>query len=157
MTRMTKAPGYKRAMLDWIIAKGEPMGTFGTVGVIGAQQSRADLARTGIDYDLSELGDLSGQSWCEDTYAGAADHPGLWALIVPVGGKAGLGETWFVAGEFGLTLDVVIQDVLEAGSVGDLYWKVLIEPEHETEAQHRHEMHQAYLAAERGTPRGRLP
>ncbi len=159
---MTSTPGYTQAALDWIVAHGEPVGTFGTVGRIGAEESRATLARTGIDYDASVLGDLGGQSWSEDTYAEATDHPGLWALIVPVGGQRGHGETWFVdGGDTRLTLDDVLRGVLEAGQVGDRYWKALVQPAHAEQAQRRHEEYQAFLEAQArrsgvGGPVGRL-
>ena len=128
---MTDLTPYTHAVLDWIVAHGAPAGTFGPAGRIETERSRAALARTGIDYEASTLGDLGGRSWSEDTYDEATDHPGLWATIVPVGARdTGRGSyrgeyEWFVDGA-NLALSDVILGVLEAGQVGDLYWRIKV-------------------------------
>ena len=155
---MVDLPGYKRALLDWIVANGEPMGTFGTGGRIAAQESRASLLIAGgIDYERSTLGDLGGQEWSEDTYDQAHAHPGLWADVVPIGARGDRGtERWFVNGtdNYALTLDVVLAGVLEAAQVGDLIWKVLVEAEQESQMRVRAEQYAAYLAAEEARRNG---
>lgn len=121
----------KRATIDWILANGSPMATFGPSGSISAQQNLRALARTGIDYNASTVGDLGGESWCNDTYDEATTVPGMWADIVPVGGTAKdfrryPGARWFVPGE-GKNLTSMIQGVLEAAQVGDLLWKIRVD------------------------------
>lgn len=170
---MTDVPEYKRAIIDWIVAHGEPIATFGTGGRLAAERSRADLAQSGIDYAQSTLGDLAGLSWCHDTYADAQVHPGLWADVVPVGGHSvefgqfsGVGdqERWFVdTSGYGITLDMVIQQALEAGQQGDAYWRRLVTEEQAAEAVVRAERLAVWRAAEAkrrgmgGPPKGALP
>lgn len=129
MTDLPDLAPYKHAVLDWVVAHGSPMGVFGPSGRIEAERVRAVLAVTGIDYDLSELGDMGGQSWSEDTFDGPMDHPGVWALVVAPGEKpdrwGNNDQTWFVPGE-NLALGDVILGVLEAGQVGDLYWRIKV-------------------------------
>lgn len=101
-----------KALIDWIIAHGYPMGVFGHGGP-GAHTdaARAGLFERGIKYDESTIGDLGGKEWCEDTYAEADMHPGLWAQVV--GKHQRDDSTWFVPGETH-TLTEIILDVLTA-------------------------------------------
>jgi hypothetical protein len=160
---MTEVAGHKRAMLDWIIAHGSPMGYGGPAHERAAQDARADLAVVGVDYAASTLGDLSGQSWTEDTEDEGSTTPGLWADVAIPGGEGH--TTWFVNGEHRtLPLGEVIEGVLDAGLRGDAVWKDAITPEQAQQAQVRAEERKAHMerieAARRSAGyyrKGRLP
>jgi hypothetical protein len=129
---MSTSP-YQQAVIDWVVAHGTPLSTFGPGGRITEESERALLAQSGIDYEGSTAGDLAGQTWSCDTYDEAQAHPGLWAEIVPLGarpdstGRYRDTQRWFVEGEQSrLTLTDVITGVLEAGQVGDLYWRIKV-------------------------------
>lgn len=102
--------GLDRALLDWIVTHGQPLGGFGPGNRLTAERMRADLAARGIDYAASTVGDLGGREWCEDTFDEAAVHPGLWATVVDTAGET---CEWFVPGQT-YTLSQVILDLLTA-------------------------------------------
>jgi hypothetical protein len=160
---MTDVPGHRRAMLDWIIAHGVPLGYGGPVHELAAQDARADLAMSGVDYAASQLGDLAGQSWTEDSADESTTTPGLWADVVAIGVEGH--TTWFVDGAHTtLSLSEVIAGVLDAGLRGDAVWKDSVTAEQAEQARARAEEHRVHMerveAARRSAGfyrKGRLP
>lgn len=100
-----------RALIDWVVANGHPMGVFGPAGTIHTDEARTGIAERGIKYDESTIGDLGGQEWSDNTYDEAHPHPGMWADVV---GKHQCDDArWFVPGAQH-TLSDVILDILTA-------------------------------------------
>lgn len=106
------------ALVDWIVAHGTLMGTFGPRGggdplALSVVADREALLSDRIDYDRSRVGDLGGEQWCENTFGEAHPHPGLWADVESHNKHSvGVGR-WFVPGEK-YTLSEVILDILTA-------------------------------------------
>lgn len=99
------------ALIDWIVAHGHPLGTFGPGGTITTNQKRADLAQRGINYAASVVGDLGGQEWSHDTFDETTTHPGLWADIT--GTCSEDHGRWFVPGNQHTLTDIIL-DILTA-------------------------------------------
>lgn len=98
-----------KALVDWIVAHGSPMGTFGPAGTIHTDEARAGLAVRGIKYDESIVGDLGGEEWGHNTFDESITHPGLWADVV---GKHQRDDArWFVPGDRH-TLSEIILDII---------------------------------------------